>query len=159
MVEPIQGEGGVRPICPTFFEKIRAACDHVGAALIVDEVQTGMGRTGKLFAYQHSDIIPDILTSAKSLGCGFLIGAMLCQEWISGASYCWHPWKHTYGGNPLGTAVAARALEIINTPKLLSHVVARGQQFIAGLNQLNGKYGLFKTIRGKGLPDRCCFKG
>ncbi len=150
MVEPIQGEGGVRPICPTFFEKIRAACDRVGAALIVDEVQTGLGRTGKLFAYQHSDITPDILTSAKSLGCGFPIGAMLCQEWISEHLVA-GTHGSTYGGNPLGTAVAARALDIINTPELLSHVVARGQQLIRGLNQLNEKYGLFKTIRGKGL--------
>jgi len=150
MVEAVQGEGGVRPICPTFFEKIRAACDRVGAALIVDEVQTGMGRTGKLFAYQHSDITPDILSSAKSLGCGFPIGAMLCKEWIS---------KHlvagthgsTYGGNPLGTAVAGKALEIINTPELLGNVVARGQQLMEGLNTLNSKHELFKTIRGKGL--------
>lgn len=150
MVELVQGEGGVRPICPTFFEKIRAACDRVGAALIVDEVQTGMGRTGKLFAYQHSDVTPDILSSAKSLGCGFPIGAMLCKEWIS-EHLVVGTHGSTYGGNPLGTAVAGKALEIINTPELLGNVVACGQQLMDGLNQLNSKHELFKTIRGKGL--------
>jgi acetylornithine/succinyldiaminopimelate/putrescine aminotransferase len=150
MVEPIQGEGGVRPICPTFFEKIRAACDRVGAALIVDEVQTGMGRTGKLFAYQHSDVSPDILSSAKSLGCGFPIGAMLCKEWISEHLIA-GTHGSTYGGNPLGTAVAGKALELINTPELLSNVTARGLQLTQGLNQLNAKHQLFKTVRGQGL--------
>lgn len=150
MVEPIQGEGGVRPICPTFFEKIRAACDRVGAALIVDEVQTGMGRTGKLFAYQHSDVSPDILSSAKSLGCGFPIGAMLCKEWISEHLIA-GTHGSTYGGNPLGTAVAGKALELINTPELLSNVTERGRQLTQGLNQLNAKHQLFKTVRGQGL--------
>ena len=150
MVELVQGEGGVRPICPKFFEKIRAACDRVGAALIVDEVQTGMGRTGKLFAYQHSDVTPDILSSAKSLGCGFPIGAMLCKEWIS-EHLVVGTHGSTYGGNPLGTAVAGKALEIINTPEFLGNVVTRGQQLMNGLNQLNSKHELFKTIRGKGL--------
>jgi succinylornithine aminotransferase len=150
MVELVQGEGGVRPICPTFFGKIRGACDRVGAALIVDEVQTGMGRTGKLFAYQHSDVTPDILSSAKSLGCGFPIGAMLCKEWISEHLVA-GTHGSTYGGNPLGTAVAGKALEIINTPELLGNVIARGQQLMDGLNQLNSKHELFKTIRGKGL--------
>ena len=150
LVEPIQGEGGVRPICPKLFEKIRKHCDRVSAALIVDEVQTGMGRTGKLFAYQHSCITPDILTSAKSLGCGFPIGAMLCREWISKHFV---PGTHgsTYGGNPLGTAVAGKALETINQPELLNNVSNRGEQLMQGLNELNKKYELFKTIRGKGL--------
>lgn len=150
MVELVQGEGGVRPICATFFEKIRTACDRVGAALIVDEVQTGMGRTGKLFAYQHSEVVPDILTSAKSLGCGFPIGAMLCREWISEHLVA-GTHGSTYGGNPLGTAVAAKILEIINTPEILNNVIDRGQQLMKGLNQLNLKHELFKTIRGKGL--------
>lgn len=150
MVEPIQGEGGVRPICPTFFKKIRAACDRVGATLIVDEVQTGIGRTGKLFAYQHSDISPDILSSAKSLGCGFPIGAMLCKEWISQHLVA-GTHGSTYGGNPLGTAVAGKALELINTPELLNNVSERGSQLTLGLNQLNTKHQLFKTVRGQGL--------
>jgi acetylornithine/succinyldiaminopimelate/putrescine aminotransferase len=150
MVEPIQGEGGVRPICPTFFEKIRKACDRVGAALIVDEVQTGMGRTGRLFAYQHTDVTPDILSSAKSLGCGFPIGAMLCREWISEHLVA-GTHGSTYGGNPLGAAVANKALEIINSPELLNQVSQRGIQLVEGLKRLNEKHKLFKLIRGKGL--------
>jgi len=150
MVEPIQGEGGVRPICPTFFEKIRKACDRVGAALIVDEVQTGMGRTGRLFAYQHTGVTPDILSSAKSLGCGFPIGAMLCREWISEHLVA-GTHGSTYGGNPLGAAVANKALEIINSPELLNQVSQRGIQLVEGLKRLNEKHKLFKLIRGKGL--------
>lgn len=150
MVEPIQGEGGVRPICPTFFEKIRAACDRVGAALIVDEVQTGMGRTGYLFAHEATGITPDIVSSAKSLGCGFPIGAMLCRDTIAKHLV---PGTHgsTYGGNPLGTAVAFKALELINDPAFLDAVKARGEQFMAGLRRLNERHGLFQLIRGRGL--------
>ena len=109
-----------------------------------------MGRTGKLFAYQHSEVVPDILTSAKSLGCGFPIGAMLCREWISEHLVA-GTHGSTYGGNPLGTAVAAKILEIINTPEILNNVIDRGQQLMNGLNQLNLKHELFKTIRGRGL--------
>ena len=106
-----------------------------------------MGRTGKLFAYQHSGVTPDILTSAKSLGCGFPIGAMLCKEWISEHLV---PGTHgsTYGGNPLGTAVAGKALETINQPELLNNVLGRGKQLMQGLNELNKRHKLFKTIRG-----------
>ena len=150
MVELIQGEGGVRPICPEFLEKIRAACDRVSAALIVDEVQTGMGRTGQLFAYQHSNITPDILSSAKSLGCGFPIGAMLCKEWIS-QHLVTGTHGSTYGGNPLGTAVAGKALELISDPNLLRNVTRRGEQLVHGLKNLNQKHEIFKIIRGKGL--------
>ena len=145
MVEPVQGEGGVRPICPTFFEKIRTACNQVGAALIVDEVQTGMGRTGKLFAYQHSGVTPDILTSAKSLGCGFPIGAMLCKEWISEH---FGPGTHgsTYGGNPLGTAVARKVLEIMkrdNCNKMAQLIEEQIRTSMAELPQV-------VSIRGNG---------
>jgi len=150
MVEPIQGEGGVRPICPTFFERIRAACDRVGAALIVDEVQTGMGRTGHLFAYQETGVSPDILASAKSLGCGFPIGAMLCRESIAKHLV---PGTHgsTYGGNPLGTAVALKAFELIHTAEFMDTVRARGEQLMQGLNRLNAQHKIFDLIRGRGL--------
>ena len=150
MVELIQGEGGVRPICPKFLEVVRVACDRVNAALIVDEVQTGMGRTGRLFAYQHSNITPDILSSAKSLGCGFPIGAMLCKEWIS-QHLVTGTHGSTYGGNPLGTAVAGKALELISDPTLLKNVTYRGEQLAQGLRDLNQKHEIFKIIRGKGL--------
>ena len=150
MVEPIQGEGGVRPICPTFFQKIRAACDRVDAVLIVDEVQSGMGRTGKLFAYEHAGVEPDILTSAKSLGCGFPIGATLCKhhvaEHLTAGTH-----GSTYGGNPMATAVALTALSLINQPDFLRRVEQSGQYFQAGLVQLNAQFGLFEKIRGRGL--------
>ena len=150
MVEPIQGEGGVRPICPTFFEKIREACDRVGAALIVDEVQTGMGRTGHLFAYEASGVTPDILSSAKSLGCGFPIGAMLCTESIANHLV---PGTHgsTYGGNPLGAAVALKALSLIDNDEFLQNVRVLGERFMSGLKRLNETHDLFEKIRGRGL--------
>lgn len=150
MVEPVQGEGGVRPICPTFFEKIRAACEQVDAALIVDEVQSGMGRTGRLFAYEHSAVEPDILTSAKSLGCGFPIGAMLCKRHVGDHLV---PGTHgsTYGGNPMGAAVALEALSLINQPDFLAAVTENGRYFRQGLEQLNARFRCFETIRGKGL--------
>ncbi len=150
MIELIQGEGGVRPVCPKFLETTRTACDRVGASLIIDEVQTGMGRTGKLFAYQHSNIVPDVLTSAKSLGCGFPIGAMLCKEWIAQHLVA-GTHGSTYGGNPLGTAVAGKALELISDPTLLENVTNRGKQLVHGLKSLNKKYRIFETIRGEGL--------
>ena len=150
MIELIQGEGGVRPVCPKFLETIRTACDRVGASLVVDEVQTGMGRTGKLFAYQHSNIVPDVLSSAKSLGCGFPIGAMLCKEWIAQHLVA-GTHGSTYGGNPLGTAVAGKALELISDPTLLQNVTNRGEQLINGLKNLNQKHKIFETIRGRGL--------
>lgn len=150
MVEPIQGEGGVRPICPTFLERIKHACERVQATLILDEVQTGMGRTGRLFAYQHHQITPDILTSAKSLGCGFPIGAMLCTEAIA-SHLVVGTHGSTYGGNPLGGAVGLAALKLINEPDFLAAVTARGAQLMDGLKRLNAKHDLFEIIRGKGL--------
>lgn len=154
IVEPIQGEGGVKPICPKFFEKIRAHCDRVGAALIVDEVQTGMGRTGRLFASDSANFEPDILTSAKSLGCGFPIGATLLKSWVADHL---KPGTHgsTYGGNPLGAAVARVALGIINQPDFLQGVVERGIQLKDGIDSLNRKYSLFETVRGAGLLIGC----
>ena len=157
MVEPIQGEGGVKPICPKFFEKIRKHCDRVNAALIVDEVQTGMGRTGRLFAYESSNFEPDILTSAKSLGCGFPIGATLLKSWIADHL---KPGTHgsTYGGNPLGAAVAQVALDIINQTDFLQNVTERGNQIKNGINELNEKYKLFRTVRGDGLLIGCVLR-
>jgi acetylornithine/N-succinyldiaminopimelate aminotransferase len=150
MVEPIQGEGGVRPICPTLFRKIRAACDRVDAVLIVDEVQSGMGRTGQLFAHEHAGVEPDILTSAKSLGCGFPIGATLCKrhvaEHLSAGTH-----GSTYGGNPMATAIALTALSLINQADFLQQVKELGLYFKAGLARLNDQFGLFETIRGRGL--------
>ena len=150
VLEPIQGEGGVLPADQAYLEGVRQLCDQHGALLIFDEVQTGIGRTGELFAYMHYGVIPDILTSAKSLGGGFPISAMLTTEKVA---------KHfgvgvhgtTYGGNPLACAVGEAVLSIVNTPEVLAGVAARSARFTRELNRLGEKYGLFTSVRGKGL--------
>ncbi|MCE6982340.1 aminotransferase class III-fold pyridoxal phosphate-dependent enzyme, partial [Pseudomonas frederiksbergensis] len=121
---------------------------------IFDEVQTGVGRTGELFAYMHYGVTPDILSSAKSLGGGFPIGAMLTTEALA---------KHltvgthgtTYGGNPLACAVANAVLDVVNTPEVLAGVKAKHQKFKARLEQIGEKYGLFTQVRGVGLLIGC----
>ena len=150
VLEPVQGEGGVIPADSEYLQAVRALCDKHNALLIYDEVQTGMGRTGKLFAYMHSGVAPDILTSAKGIGGGFPIAAMLTTDRIAPAlSVGTH--GSTYGGNPLGCAVAERVLDIINTPQLLDGVVERGALLSNGLRTLNDELGVFSTVRGQGL--------
>ena len=150
VLEPVQGEGGVIPADSEYLQAVRALCDKHNALLIYDEVQTGMGRTGKLFAYMHSGVAPDILTSAKGIGGGFPIAAMLTTDRIAPAlSVGTH--GSTYGGNPLGCAVAERVLDIINTPQLLDGVVERGALLSNGLRTLNDELGVFSAVRGQGL--------
>ncbi|QHM73528.1 bifunctional acetylornithine/succinyldiaminopimelate transaminase [Mixta intestinalis] len=150
VVEPIQGEGGVLPATQAFMQGLRQLCDRHQALLVLDEVQSGMGRSGKLFAYEHYDIRPDILTTAKALGGGFPVSAMLTTEEIASAM---SPGVHgtTYGGNPLACAVAEAALDIINTPQVLEGVAQRRQRFIEALEAINTKLELFSEVRGKGL--------
>ncbi|UYF98952.1 aspartate aminotransferase family protein [Halomonas sp. GD1P12] len=150
MVEPMQGEGGIIPATQAFLEGLRALCDEHQALLIFDEVQTGVGRSGKLYAYQHFGVTPDILTTAKSLGGGFPMAAMLTTDNI-GASLGFGTHGSTYGGNALGSAVALAALEVIDTPEVLDGVQARHQLFRKHLEAINEKYGVFKEIRGMGL--------
>lgn len=150
MVEPLQGEGGVVPADVEFMEQVRELCDQHKALLIFDEVQTGVGRTGELYAYMGLGVMPDILTTAKALGGGFPVGAMLTTTAIA---------KHlvvgthgsTYGGNPLACAVALAALNTVNQPEVLAGVKAKEQLFRDGLSQINEKYQVFATIRGQGL--------
>lgn len=150
VVEPIQGEGGVMPATAEFMQGLRALCDKHQALLVLDEVQSGMGRSGKLFAYEHYGVTPDILTTAKALGGGFPVSAMLTTHEIASAM---SPGVHgtTYGGNPLACAVAEAALDVINTPEVLEGVQARREQFVAALKALDAKRDLFSEIRGKGL--------
>lgn len=150
VVEPIQGEGGVVPATQEFMQGLRALCDQHQALLVLDEVQSGMGRSGKLFAYEHYGIQPDILTSAKALGGGFPVSAMLTTNEIASTMA---PGVHgtTYGGNPLACAIAETALDIINTPEVLAGVETRRQQFVTALKAIDAKYDLFSDIRGKGL--------
>ena len=150
VVEPIQGEGGVLAATPEFLQGLRALCDKHQALLVFDEVQSGMGRTGSLFAYMHYGVTPDILTSAKALGGGFPVSAMLTTEEIASA---FHVGSHgsTYGGNPLACAVAGAAFDIINTPEVLNGVSAKRERFVQHLQQINAKYDVFSDVRGMGL--------
>lgn len=150
VIEPIQGEGGVISASDEYLEAARALCDEHDALLIFDEVQTGMGRTGKLFAYMHSGVQPDILTSAKSLGGGFPIAAMLTTDRIAG-HFGVGTHGSTYGGNPLGCAVAERVLDIINTPEVLDGVAERHALLVEGLMAIADELDVFESVRGKGL--------
>ena len=150
VVEPIQGEGGVTPATAEFLTGLRQLCDQHQALLVFDEVQTGMGRTGKLFAYEHTGVIPDILTTAKALGGGFPVSAMLTTEAIAQVMTA-GTHGTTFGGNPMACAVAEASLDIINDNTLLEGVEQRHQWFINGLEEINQQYHLFTAIRGQGL--------
>lgn len=150
IVEPIQGEGGVLPAAAGFLAGLRALCDKHNALLIFDEVQTGVGRTGKLYAYMHGDVVPDILTTAKGLGGGFPIGAMLTYDRIA-KSFGVGTHGTTYGGNPLATAVAGKVISLINQPEVLDGVVEKHAIFRECLEKINQKHAIFKEIRGQGL--------
>ncbi|WP_447472833.1 aspartate aminotransferase family protein [Vibrio harveyi] len=150
MMEPLQGEGGIIPPTPEFAQAVRELCDKHNALLIFDEVQTGNGRTGHFYAYQGLGITPDILSTAKSLGGGFPIGAMLTTAKLA---------EHmkvgthgsTYGGNPLACAVAEAVVEEVTKPEVLAGVLEREAMFREGLEKINAKYNIFSEVRGKGL--------
>ena len=154
ILEPVQGEGGVLPAQQAYLEGARELCNQHNALLIFDEVQTGMGRSGHLYAYQHYGVTPDILSSAKSLGGGFPIGAMLTTDAIA---------KHlavgthgtTYGGNPLACAVGEAVIDIVNTPEVLAGVNAKSEQFRSRLLAIGQATGLFSEVRGLGLLLGC----
>ncbi|MFC0269758.1 aspartate aminotransferase family protein [Kushneria aurantia] len=150
IVEPMQGEGGVTPATPEFLEGLRQLCDDHAALLIFDEVQCGVGRTGELYAYMRYGVVPDILTSAKALGGGFPIGAMMTTEEIARV-FVVGTHGSTYGGNPLGSAVALAAVEEISRPEVLAGVAERSARFRQHLEALNETYGCFREIRGMGL--------
>lgn len=154
ILEPIQGESGVLPAEQAYLEGVRALCDKYNALLIFDEVQTGLGRTGKLFAYMHYNVIPDILSNAKCLGGGFPIGAMLTKEHIA-KHFSTGTHGTTYGGNPLACAVANKVMDIVNTPTVLEGVEKRHQLFVQALERMGKPYDLFSQIRGKGLLIGC----
>ncbi|TRY31395.1 aspartate aminotransferase family protein [Aliiglaciecola sp. M165] len=154
MMEPLQGEGGIISPTQEFVEGVRALCDKHNALLIFDEVQSGVGRTGHLYAYMGLGVTPDILTTAKSLGGGFPIGAMLTTEEIAKSL---KPGTHgsTYGGNPLACAVAEKALDIVNTPEVLEGVLKKEALFREGIKAINDKYKVFTEVRGKGMLLGC----
>ncbi|TAL85836.1 MAG: acetylornithine transaminase [Candidimonas sp.] len=148
MLEPIQGEGGVIPATTEFLQALRKLADEKGLLLIVDEVQTGMGRTGKLFAYQHAGITPDIMTLGKGIGAGVPLAALCAREEVS--CFTHGDQGGTYNGNPLMTAVGIAVFDTLTAPGFMESVNARSQQLSKGLLALSAKWGM-KGERGVGL--------
>ncbi len=154
ILEPVLGESGVISATPEFLQGVRELCDRRQALLIFDEVQCGNGRSGQLYAYMACGVIPDILTTAKGLGGGFPISAMLTTAHIA-ASLNVGAHGTTYGGNPLGCAVANAALEIFSDPAILAGVRHKHGLFMAGLSRINQRLGVFQEVRGMGLLLGC----
>lgn len=150
IVEPCQGEGGVIPATAEFIAAIHRGCEQHQTLLIFDEIQTGVGRSGKLYHYENFAITPDILTTAKGLGGGFPISAMLTTARIA-ESLAVGIHGTTFGGNPMACAVADRVLDLVNRPALLAGVIERGQTLRAGLAEINRRHAVFAEIRGVGL--------
>ena len=150
LIETIQGEGGIHPVLQEFFAAARELCDSTGALLIADEIQCGVGRTGKWFAYQHYGILPDVTTLAKPIAGGVPMGAMLCTE---EAARAFHPGMHgtTFGGNPLACAAAIAVIDTIKRDSILDHITEVGSYFIERLNSLAKSQAAIKEIRGLGL--------
>jgi len=149
-IEPVQGEGGIHPISPEFFAAARELCDSTGALLLADEIQSGMGRTGEWFAYQHYGIMPDITTVAKPIAGGIPMGAMLCSEKVSVA---FTPGMHgtTFGGGPLACAVAIAVIDTIRETHMLAHIRKVGGYFKQKLQALAEKHECISDVRGMGL--------
>ncbi len=150
MAEVVQGEGGIVPMKPGFLKHLRQLCDKVGALLILDEVQCGMGRTGHLYSYFTEGVKPDIVTLAKALGGGMPIGALLIGDKAEN-TFQFGSHGSTFGGNPLACTVARVALKKLQTPALQKNVKDRSKQLIAALEAFNKKHGMFTEIRGRGL--------
>src|SRR5487761_2667428 len=151
IVEPIQGEGGVRPADMQFLRDLRAVCDEYGLILGMDEVQSGMGRTGKLFAHEWAGITPDVMSLAKGIAGGFPLGAVLAKEFVA---VHMKPGTHgsTYGGNPLAAAAGNAVLDVILAPGFLDDVARKGARLRAGLDRIARDYPtVFAEARGMGL--------
>lgn len=150
LLEPLQGEGGVRPGDIAYFKRIREICDETGILLLLDEVQVGMGRSGKFWGYENLGIEPDVFTSAKGLGGGIPIGALMCKKFCD----VFQPGDHasTFGGNPFACAVALSVCETVERDNLLQNVHDRGEQLREGLRAIAAKYpNCFAEVRGWGL--------
>jgi acetylornithine/N-succinyldiaminopimelate aminotransferase len=150
LVEPIQGEGGINVADKAYMKGLRALCDRTGTLLVLDEVQTGMGRTGKYFGYEHYGTVPDIMTLAKALGGGVAIGAIVAKPEVAAAFV---PGTHasTFGGNSLACAAALAVFETIDKDKLLDHVAAVGPYLRKKLQAFAAKYEFIKEVRGLGV--------
>jgi len=154
ILEPMQGEGGMTPGTPAFLQAARRLCTAHDALLVLDEIQSGMGRTGALFSYMQKGVVPDILTSAKGLGGGFPVGAMITTAAVAAA---FSPGVHgtTYGGNPLACAVAGAVFDVINTTEVLDGVKARHALFMEGLRAIDKRRHVFADVRGEGVWIGC----
>ncbi|WP_138468962.1 aspartate aminotransferase family protein [Poseidonocella sp. HB161398] len=151
IVEPIQGEGGIRVLPDAFLRELRALCDAAGALLIFDEVQCGMGRTGRLFAHEYAGVAPDIMMSAKGIGGGFPLGAVLARE-DAAAGMTAGTHGSTYGGNPLGCAIGAAVVDIVSDPAFLVEINRKAGLLRQGLEGLVASHpDVFESVRGTGL--------
>jgi acetylornithine/succinyldiaminopimelate/putrescine aminotransferase len=151
LIEPVQGEGGIRPASPEFLKGLEALCRERGALLVFDEIQCGLGRTGKMFAFQHSGVVPDMLTLAKPLGGGLPMGALLLKESLAPALKVGDHGT-TFGGNPVCAAAALAVLDHLEAPGFLDDVAARGLYLLRGLKKLARKHkDEVADVRGLGL--------
>jgi acetylornithine/N-succinyldiaminopimelate aminotransferase len=151
MIEPIQGEGGIRALPPADLRSLRALCDAHGLLLVLDEIQCGMGRTGRLFAHEWAGVTPDIMAIAKGIGGGFPLGACLATE-AAAAGMTAGTHGSTYGGNPLACAVGCAVIDIMTAPGFLDHVSRVAARFRQGLAALVAEYpDVFESVRGEGL--------
>jgi len=151
LIEPVQGEGGVLPAPPGFLRELRALASSAGALLLADEVQTGVGRTGKFLAFQHEGVQPDVVALAKALGGGVPIGAMVCKKFLEEAL---PPGSHgsTFGGNPLASAAALAVLDVLENDGLMAQVVRRGEELSMLLSKTASRFPkLVECTRGRGL--------
>ena len=151
IMETVQGEGGIYPADPAFLKEVRQICDEKDILLILDEIQCGMGRTGAMFACQQYGVVPDIMTTAKALGCGVPVGAFVLNEKTAKASLV--PGDHgtTYGGNPFACAAVSKVLDLFESEKIVEHVNEIAPYFEEKLDELMQKYDCITARRGKGL--------
>lgn len=157
LLETVQGEGGIHPAQQEFLKQIKELCEKKDILLILDEIQCGMGRTGAMFAWQHYGVCPDIMTTAKALGCGIPVGAFLLTKKVAGASLAAGDHGTTYGGNPLAGAAIKKVLDLFEENHIIKHVVSVGAYLEEGLNRLAEKYDCIESRRGMGLMQGLVF--
>lgn len=158
VLETVQGEGGIHPADREFLLQIRKLCDEKDILLILDEIQCGMGRTGTMFAYEQYQILPDIMTTAKALGCGVPVGAFLMKEKVAQNSLTSGDHGSTYGGNPLVCAAVSKVFDLFESQQILEHVNQVGNYLSKKLDDLTEKYDIIKVHRGIGLMQGLEFK-
>ncbi|MEZ4733445.1 MAG: aminotransferase class III-fold pyridoxal phosphate-dependent enzyme [Caldilineaceae bacterium] len=156
VIEPVLGEGGYIPAPPAFLQGLRRICDQHGILLVIDEVQSGFGRTGRFFAHEYADVKADIMIMAKGLGSGFPISGIaaphdLMNQWQTGSH------GGTYGGNAMGCAAAATTIQVLKEEKLVENAAARGQQLLDGLAEIQSRFPVLGDVRGLGLMVGCEF--